>query len=165
IMKRRNFIAMSSLVALGPKMMDLEKPKVDGFVVRKGKARHDKHLPYRGINVNDLKISKNDTNGNLALLEYIGEYFFIMEGSYRFRLDQEEFVLEAGDSIFLPRMIPHTWLQLSDYGRIIYLVTPAGSFEDFFEEGLAFKAPPSEEQINALHKKHQMKIVGPPLML
>jgi quercetin 2,3-dioxygenase len=180
-MKRRDFIAVSAISGLVP---TLKLPNINddqkGFVVRKGKARNDKHLPFRGININDLKVSKADTKGNFSLFEYIGvektgpsfhvhleqdEHFFVIEGEYKFRLGEEYFKLTAGDSIFLPRNIPHTWIQLSDRGRLIYMVSPAGTFEEFFQEMLEIKSPPTKEFIDEMHAKHNMKIVGPPLEL
>lgn len=180
-MKRRNFMALSAIAALAPsfKFSDLTNDQ-KGFVVKKGKARHDKHMPFKGINVNDLKVSGRDTKGNFALFEYIGvektgpsfhvhvkqdEHFFVIEGDYKFRLGDEYFDLSAGDSIFLPRNIPHTWIQLSDRGRLIYMVSPAGTFEDFFETMAALKAPPTREFMDSLHAKHDMKIIGPPMEL
>jgi quercetin 2,3-dioxygenase len=180
-MKRRNFVTLSAIAAFAPsyKLHELTDDQ-KGFVVRKGKARNDKHMPFKGINVNDLKVSGKDTKGNFSLFEYIGvektgpsfhihlkqdEHFFVIEGSYKFRLGDEYFDLHAGDSIFLPRNIPHTWIQLSDHGRLIYMVSPAGTFEDFFQEMTILKAPPTREFMVTLHAKHDMKIVGPPMEL
>ncbi len=180
-MERRNFIRLSAMAAIVPNVkMDFDLQDQEGFVVRKRKARNDKHLPFRGININDLKVSGKDSQGNFALFEYIGvektgpsfhvhfnqdEHFFVIEGEYKFRMGDEYFDLKAGDSIFLPRNIPHTWIQKSKKGRLIYMVSPAGSFEEFFEEVVNLKTPPSKEIIDALHTKHQMKTVGPPLQL
>lgn len=180
-MNRRNFVTLTAAAALVPSFT-LANTDNDqkGFVVRKGKARNDKHMPFKGINVNDLKVSSRDTKGNFALLEYIGvektgpsfhvhlnqdEHFFVIEGDYKFRLGDEYFDLTAGDSIFLPRNVPHTWIQLSDRGRLIYMVSPAGTFEEFFEEMTQLKAPPSRETMDQMHARHGMKIVGPPMEL
>ena len=180
-MNRRNFIAATVAAALVPSFKGFDHGNdQEGFVVKKGKARNDKHLPFKGINVNDLKVSGKDTKGNFALFEYIGvektgpslhvhltqdEHFFVIEGTYKFRLADEYFTLTEGDSIFLPRNVPHTWIQLSDRGRLIYMVSPAGTFEDFFQEMSTLKAPPTQEFMNALHAKHDMKTIGPPMEL
>lgn len=180
-MQRRDFIQFSAMAAIVPNFhhYDIQKDG-EGFVIRNGKARHDKHLPFKGININDLKVSGKDTQGNFALFEYIGvektgpslhmhleqdEHFFVIEGEYRFRLGDSYYELGPGDSIFLPRKIPHTWIQISDRGRLIYMVSPAGTFEDFFQEMINMTSPPTREVIDAMHAKHKMKVVGPPMNL
>ncbi|QIP17620.1 cupin domain-containing protein [Spirosoma aureum] len=155
---------------------DTPKP----FVVKTGDARFGVHTPYRGINVNDVKISGKDTNGQLAVFEYIGkekigpvlhvhhdqdELFSIIEGEYLFQVGDEKFTVKAGDTVFAPRGIPHTWIQLSDHGKQIYMVQPAGQLEDFFLKFTELKGPPTEELIQKIHQSHGMAVVGPPLAL
>ena len=116
------------------------------FIVKAGEARFGVHTPYRGINANDLKISGKDTNGQLAVFEYIGnekvgpvlhvhhdqdELFSIIEGEYLFQVGDDRFTVKAGDTVFAPRGIPHTWIQLSERGKQVYMVQPAGKFEEF----------------------------------
>lgn len=180
-MKRRNFFAHAVVLPLAASS-SLFKYEVNAgqpFVIKKGKARNDKHLPFRK-NPNDLKVSRHDTDGGFALLEYEGrekvgpsmhvhhsqdEFFFVVEGEFKFVVGSESHELVAGDCIFLPRAIPHTWIQRSEHGRLIYLVSPAGSFEDFFEEITSLKSAPTKEMIGDIHKKHQMEVIGPPLSL
>lgn len=64
-----------------------------------------------------------------------------MEGKYRFACGKETSELKAGDPIFLPRNIPHQWLQLSETGKLIYAVNPAGKLEDFFKAANDLKKP------------------------
>ena len=73
--------------------------------------------------------------------------------------------LNAGDEIFLPRNISHTWIQLSDKGKLVYMVQPSGSMEEFFHELNAFTKPPTEQEIQKIHLAHGMKVMGPPLQL
>lgn len=181
-MKRRNFLSQTAILPMfsaGSIFMFEANETQKPFVIKKGQARYNKHLPF-GKNPNDLKVSKKDTAGGFALLEYEGkektgphlhvhhaqdELFFVVEGCYKFRVGEEYHELKEGDCIFLPRAIPHTWIQTSDYGRLIYLVSPAGSFEDFFEEIISLKSPPTKEIMDSIHKRHQMEVLGPPLSL
>jgi mannose-6-phosphate isomerase-like protein (cupin superfamily) len=180
-MNRRKFI-LSSLVAT-PLMgaatnlkPSVETPKP--FTVKAGEARFGVHTPFRGVNPNDLKISKKDTEGAAAMFEYIGtektgpsfhihlkqdEIFYVAEGEFLFKVGDEKSTLKAGDSIFLPRLIPHTWRQLSDRGKLIYWVTPAGKMEDFFLTLNGLTKPPTPEEMDKIHADHDMKVVGPPL--
>lgn len=150
------------------------------FVVKAGDARFGIHTPYRGINVNDLKISGKDTNDQLAVFEYIGkqkvgpplhvhtdqdEIFSIIEGEYLFQVGENQFTVKAGDTVFGPRTVPHTWLQLSDVGKMTYLVQPAGKLEDFFLKMNELKGPPAEDLVQKMHEEHGMTVLGPPLAL
>jgi quercetin dioxygenase-like cupin family protein len=180
-MKRRNFILTSltaaPVVASATKWnTPLSNPKP--FVVKNGEARFGEHTPYRGVNPNDIKISKKDTEGGAAMFEYIGfekigpplhihftqdEIFYVSEGEYLFQVGDEKSTLKSGDCIFLPRNIPHTWLQISDKGKLIYWVTPAGKMEDFFLKMNSLTKPPTPEEAQQIHIDHDMKVVGPPL--
>ena len=93
------------------------------------------------------------------------EIFTVIEGTYRFRVGEKEEVLNAGDTMFLPRNIPHTWIQLTDYGKLIYMVQPAGKMEEFFLRMNELKGPPSEAEFQKITMAHGMKNVGPPLSL
>jgi quercetin 2,3-dioxygenase len=150
------------------------------FTVKSGKGRFGEQFLFKGKNPNDIKISKKDTGNQLAVFEYIGyektgpalhlhfsqdEIFYVAEGKYRFVVGEETQELAAGDTIFLPRNIPHTWIQLSDTGKLIYFVQPAGKMEDFFRWMNNLDHPPTQKEIDKIHADHQMKVVGPPLTL
>lgn len=150
------------------------------FLVRSGKARHNKHTPYRGKNPNDLKISSKDTDGYLSVFEYIGvekigppmhihlkqdEIFFVIEGEYRFQVGQDTHELKSGDTIFLPRNVPHTWIQTSDKGRLLYFLQPAIKAEEFFQTMHDLGRPPTQDEENSISLAHGIKNVGPPLRL
>ncbi len=180
-MKRRNFIL--STLAATPLLATAQnnhstKDKVKPFVVKSGEARFGVHTPYRGVNPNDLKVSKKDTEGSISMFEYVGnekigpplhvhfnqdEMFYVVEGEYLFQVGDEKHTLKGGDSIFLPRNIPHTWLQQSDKGKLVYWVNPAGKMEDFFLKMNSLTKPPTPEEAQAIHLAHDMKVLGPPL--
>lgn len=182
-MQRRKFLTSTALVAtaMGVSAKNLvQKGIKKPFVVKNGEARSGVHTPFLGVNPNDVKISGKDTDGQLAVFEYVGvektgpslhvhfdqdEIFCIIEGEYRFQVGDKEEVLSAGDTIFLPRQIPHTWIQLSDRGKLIYMVQPAGKLEEFFVKMNSFKVPPSAEEMQRISREHGMKNVGPPLTL
>ncbi|NBA85199.1 cupin domain-containing protein [Emticicia sp. CRIBPO] len=180
-MQRRKFLiqttATVSLLALKAEALTTT-PKP--FTVKAGEARFGIHTPFRGINVNDMKISGKDTNGQLAVFEYIGkektgpvlhvhhdqdEIFSIIEGEYLFQVGDNKFTVKAGDTVFAPMGVPHTWIQLSEEGKQVYMVQPAGKLEEFFLKLNELKGPPTEELIQKMHKSHGMTVVGPPLTL
>lgn len=157
-----------------------ETPGPKPFMVKAGEARFGTHTPLQGINPNDLKISGNDTNGQLAVFEYIGhqkigpplhvhhqqdEIFSILEGEYLFQVGNDQFTAKAGDTVFGPRKVPHTWLQVSDIGKIGYMVQPAGQLEAFFLKMSELKGPPTETLVKKIFHEHGMDVLGPPLAL
>ncbi len=149
-------------------------------MVVEGKSRFGDIVKFRGEHPNDLKISSKDTGGQLSVFEYTGlakvgpslhmhlhqdEIFMVKEGEYRFVVGDETHVLKSGDTIFLPRMVPHTWIQLTDRGKLIYFLQPAGKMEAFFLVMNNLKTQPTPEEIAKIHEAHGMKIMGPPLTL
>ncbi|MBL7729286.1 MAG: cupin domain-containing protein [Dinghuibacter sp.] len=150
------------------------------FVVNAGESRFGEVIKFLGVHPNDLKISGKDTGGQLSVFEYTGlgkvgpmlhihfeqdEIFTVLEGEYRFVVGKETHRLTAGQTIFLPRNIPHTWIQLTDKGKMIYFLQPAGKMEEFFSYMNNLKERPSAEEMDRIHAEHQMKVVGPPLTL
>jgi quercetin 2,3-dioxygenase len=184
-MNRKDFL-LNSLLAI-PAMGLAKSAKSDHspsnptpFVVDAGKSRFGEVVKFLGVHPNDLKISSRDTDGQLSMFDYTGlakigpmlhvhlhqdEVFTVIEGQYRFVVGQETHVLTPGQTIFLPRGIPHTWIQLTDRGRLIYFLQPAGKMEEFFSLMNKLTAPPSPEEMDRIHAEHGMKVVGPPLTL
>jgi quercetin 2,3-dioxygenase len=88
-----------------------------------------------------------------------------VEGTYRFQVGEESSILGQGDTIFLPRNIPHTWIQISDEGKLVYFLQPAGKMEEFFQAMTELGRPPSEEEEKSISLAFGIKNVGPPLSL
>jgi len=185
-MKRKDFllsglaslpgIAMAGSLVKQTKAPSTSKP----FIVDEGKSRFGDVVKFLGVHPNDLKISTKDTDGQLSVFEYTGmgkvgpmlhlhmyqdEIFTIIEGEYRFVVGEDTHVLKPGQTIFLPRNIPHTWIQLTEKGKLIYFLQPAGKMEEFFSYMNTLKERPSESEMDRIHKEHGMKVVGPPLTL
>ena len=179
LMNRKQFIAAGIVALPLAKAYSSEEPKKP-FVVPANKNKYDGVSYFHGQNLNNLKISKKDTDGSISMYEYVGmekigppmhvhfkqdEIFYVVEGEYRFVVGKETHVLRAGDSVFLPRNIAHTWLQLSDSGKMIYMLNPAGTFEEFFDKLNTYKGPVSPEEFDKITLAHEMKNVVPPLSL
>lgn len=146
------------------------------FVVRASDSRFGVPTPFKVVNVNDLKISSRDTHGDLSVFYYIGiqktgpsfhkhlsqnEVFYILDGEYLFRLGDEKTVLHRGDMIFLPMNIPHTWLQLSDTGRMFYFVQPAIRMEEFFVRLSELEGKGSPADYEKLGRESEIVSLGP----
>lgn len=182
-MERKNFIlaglGASAMLALGRSVQSKSYTN-KAFKVSAGKSRFNEKFLFQGKHPNDIKISKKDTDNNLAVFEYTGyertspplhihlhqdEIFYVLEGKYRFVVGSETILAEPGDTIFLPRNVAHTWLQLTDKGKLIYMVQPAGSIEKFFRTMNNLTHIPTPEEVDKIHVAHGMKVVGPPLSL
>lgn len=131
-----------------------------------------------GPDVCVVKVSASDTDGAFTLFEYTGntqggpplhvhmdqdEIFVVREGQYLFQCGEDRTTLGVGDTIFLPRGIPHSFRQMSDLGHLQYMYTPAGDMEAFFAALSRLDDLPSPEIADALFSAHGMTIVGPPL--
>jgi mannose-6-phosphate isomerase-like protein (cupin superfamily) len=125
------------------------------------------------------KVSAQDSGGDLCIYEVIrtkkggpllhyhqnqDEWFFVREGEFLFQVGDSNFRLAAGDSIFVPRKVPHTFANVSDGGVLMIIYQPAGTMEKFFLEGsqLLLRNPTSEEWL-ALCRVHGIENVGPRL--
>jgi quercetin 2,3-dioxygenase len=184
-MNRKDFIRSTLLAAPAVAFSQIATAAANNstnkpFVVNANQSRFGEVVKFLGVHPNDLKISGKDTDGHLSVFEYTGlgkvgpmlhihfkqdEIFTVISGEYRFVVGDETHVLKAGQTIFLPRNIPHTWIQLSDTGKLIYFLQPAGKMEEFFSYMNQLKDRPSAAEMDRIHAEHDMKVVGPPLAL
>ena len=148
-MKRKQFLSAAITVVpllSFPQLTKTKGPQKKPFMIAAGKGRFNESFLFNGKSPNDIKISKKDTADQLAVFEYTGyektgpalhvhffqdEIFYVVAGEYRFVAGDETMQLKAGDTIFLPRNIPHTWIQLTDTGKLVYFLQPAGKMEEF----------------------------------
>ena len=99
------------------------------------------------------------------------ESFFVIEGTLRFRVGDDETVVGPGGFVFAPRNIPHTFLVESETpARVLTLLTPGGG-ERFFVEGgrpaegpgLPPPGPPDIEKLKRAAAIFGDELLGPPL--
>jgi len=154
-----------------------------GYKVNSGDARNGVHYKMKGITLNnlDLKLGGEDTDGALAVFEQTGftpnggpplhihpnqdEWFFIIEGEYLFQVGEDKHTMKVGDLIFLPRNVPHAFVQITEKAKTIVSYLPAGKMEDFFKVTNSWQSPPSKEEVKKVFEDHDMKVVGPPLKI
>lgn len=157
--------------------------KGKGFKIKKDEGRIHGHIQMKGVNANvlDVKISGSDTNGELAIFEQTSkspgwgtplhihpaqdEIFYVMEGEYYFQVGEEKFNLAAGESIFLPRQVPHAWTQKSPTGKMMVVLQPAGKLENFFVTMSGIDHDPSPKEIADIFAANEMQVVGPRLKI
>ena len=184
-MQRRKFIATTAAaiptIAFGNNLNFQESRTDHGFVVKANESRfNETTVLFGGTSPNDIKVSGKDTDGQLSLFEYTGnvqggpplhvhpkqdEIFFIIEGDYTFKVGDELHKISKGDTIFLPRNVPHTFAQTSEKGKMFFMFQPSGKMEDYFRKLATFKGQQNSEDGAELFAAHEMIVVGPPLEL
>lgn len=181
-MQRRKFLVATAAtipaLAIAQNFKSPPKRLTKGFVVKATESRFNEKTLLGGISPTDIKVSSEDTSGDLTVFEYTGnekggpplhihpkqdEIFFILEGEYLFQVGEDKHNLKAGDTIFLPRTVPHAFAQLTVKGKMFFLLQPSGKMEDFFRTIGNLTAEPTPAQGVKIFEDHGMKVVGPPL--
>jgi quercetin dioxygenase-like cupin family protein len=132
-------------------------------------------------NILDVKISGKDTEGALAIFEQTSispgrgtplhvhpsqdEVFHVLEGEYYFQVGDEKYKLKQGETIFLPRKVPHAWTQVTDKGKMRVILQPAGKLEEFFVTVAALTHEPTPAEMAKIFLDNEMEVVGPPLKI
>lgn len=93
------------------------------------------------------------------------ELFYVLAGELVVQLGEDRFILPAGQAAFLPRGVPHTFINAGPkMARILAVVTPGGVERFFAEvEPLATAAEPDLEAVLAAAGRYGIEAVGPPL--
>jgi quercetin dioxygenase-like cupin family protein len=147
--------------------------------VSKGATRMHEKVVLDGTTPIDFKVLSQDTDGNLSVMissnnlkdtgpavhihPDFDETFYITEGEVKFKTGDEFHSLKEGDSIFIPRNIPHAFTVTSDKAASFLIICqPAGKIESFFQ-GYAQEEKVSPELAVRLMTENNMIVVGPPL--
>jgi mannose-6-phosphate isomerase-like protein (cupin superfamily) len=155
-----------------------DRPK-KGIKVADGENRLHESVKLDGIVPIDFKILSKDTDGNLAVMtssnnpKSVGpplhihpdfdEMFYVTKGEVKFKVGEEILFLKVGDSLFVPRNVPHCFSIVSETPTtFIIIAQPAGRLEDFFR-AYAKVEHITPEIATRLMAEHNMKVVGPPL--
>jgi DNA-binding transcriptional MerR regulator/quercetin dioxygenase-like cupin family protein len=154
-----------------------------GFSVAAGEDRIGEHIKLGG-EPNDCKVSAQDTDGAMCVFEFTGgssgprhlhydqdEWIYVIDGEFNFDLGDQPFRAAAGESVFIPRKVPHVWACVSGKpGKIINMYQPAGKMEEFFRELGKYNGKPyvhealSLDEFRRLFRDHGMDLLGPPLV-
>jgi mannose-6-phosphate isomerase-like protein (cupin superfamily) len=91
------------------------------------------------------------------------EIHYVLEGKLRYQIGEEIVEVESGGCVYLPKAIPHAWVNLQkEAARVIVILTPGGS-EGFFASLASSTIAPSFETLLKLGRQYGSEIVGPPL--
>lgn len=157
-------------------------PPQKGVLVRAGEDRSGQPFKFRGATFT-VKVSGKDTNGHCVIFDTLrhekvstslhthidcDEWFFVIDGEFKFQVGDETLRLKAGDSLLGPLGVPHAFVKTSEgTARLIVMHQPAGNMEEYFrttsqltDSQLADQSP---EVRRARAEKYGMRVVGPPL--
>ncbi len=143
-------------------------------------AGEDRFGEQRGLGISSItfKVSGQESNGLFILentfhgkggpgrhLHYEqDEWFYALEGEFIFEVGTERSRLNPGDSLFVPRRVPHVWASVAGGGgRILVAFAPAGSMETFFREASQANTMPAQD--STWWRAHGMELLGPPLAI
>jgi mannose-6-phosphate isomerase-like protein (cupin superfamily) len=141
-------------------------------------AGEDRFDEQRGLGISSIafKVSGQDSSGLFILentfhakggparhLHYEqDEWFYALDGEFLFEVGTERFRLNPGESLLVPRQVPHVWASVAATGgRILVAFVPAGSMEAFFREVTQANAMPAQDP--ELWRAHGIELLGPPL--
>lgn len=128
-----------------------------------------------------IRISSRDTKGAFTVFEGHtppldgpplhrhrdqDEWWYIVEGEYRFEVDGEVIYASAGSTVFAPRGSTHTFQNVGcEPGYTITTVVPGGVdlfFEDL-ERAVPRGAKPDPAKMLPVFERHGQELLGPPL--
>ncbi|MEO5683617.1 MAG: cupin domain-containing protein [Chitinophagaceae bacterium] len=151
-----------------------------GFKVDAGSDRHNKSISLFDGDTFDCKVSTTDTAGSIYMFESKrieeggpshhyhfeqDEWWYVLEGEFIFKIGDTLFNAKKGDSVFGPRMVPHSFSKTGGpEAKLLMFFQPAGKMEVFFSKMSQGAAKGmSEEQQDAFRIEHGFKRVGPPI--
>ncbi len=130
------------------------------------------------------KATAEQTGGRFSMIEEIAprgegtplhvhreddETFYVLEGEVLFHVDGDEHAASPGDTVSVPRGVPHAFVVTSDVAKFLVLNTP-GTHDKYFRDGgepathQDFEAAPAPdyERMEASNRKHGVEVLGPP---
>ncbi len=184
-MKRRTVLRLPLVAAaiattrstIGTALAQVAEPLRQKVLVKAGEDRDNK--PFKFLDATfHVKVSGKDNQGRCVIfdtlrpekkgppLHYhfdVDEWFFVREGEFKVRTGDEIVRVKAGDSLFVPRNMPHAFVKTSEgTARLIVMHQPAGTMEEYFRTASNFP-----DQSAAFRQKfaeqNGMRIVGPAL--
>ena len=184
-MKRRLFFRLPLVAAMfastrssiGSALAQVVFPRRERVLVKAGVDRDNK--PFKFLDATfQVKVSGKDNEDRCVIFdtlrpEKVGprlhlhldcdEWFFVRDGEFKFKAGDETIHLEAGDSLFVPRNMPHAFVKTSEgTARLIVMHQPAGTMEEYFRTASQF-TDQSREERQKFAEKHGMRFVGPAL--
>lgn len=186
-MKRENFlkVCLSSIAVMATPFALIAKSTLNfrdkkGFKVDSDKDRNNKSISLFEGDTFDCKVSRTDTDGDIYIFESIrikeggpshhyhysqDEWWYVLQGQFLIKVGDTIHEAKAGDSVFGPRMVPHSFAKVGEgEGKLLMVFQPAGKMEELFIKisSGTLKNLSTAEQAKIM-EEHGIKRVGPPI--
>jgi quercetin dioxygenase-like cupin family protein len=153
------------------------------FIVR---ATAQQRIAWIGGSVHRVLLDGTATDDRLAMLrssmrggaaspvhvhDREDETVYVMDGEATFWAGHRRWDLTAGDTAFLPRGVPHTYLITSDTADLITVCNPAGIEEFFRAAGWDSSDPPPPDWVPTVEAMRLaaeacgQRVLGPPIAI
>lgn len=122
-----------------------------------------------------VKFTGEDTNDQFAIVQQRNqpgtglpphlhtnedEVFKLLQGQVKFSLNDQEHILSAGDAVFCPRGIPHSWVVIGEEMAIVDLtIVPAGMEKMFVEIDAIENQKENMDKVKAILANYQISIL------
>ncbi len=101
---------------------------------------------------------------NLHVHHFQDEAIHVLKGRFKIRIGDSIHYVDEGGFAYLPKQVPHAFLNLTDAaGEIIVVYTPGGGHKYYEElEPLRRAASPDPQKIAAVGEKYGIIVLGGP---
>jgi quercetin dioxygenase-like cupin family protein len=148
-----------------------------GLIALAGVASAHDPMEWNGSKIHVL-LEREGTEGEMGMFttqffapggpplhvhEDAGEALYVLEGHAEFQAGDEYLTLGAGEVVFVPAGVDHTFHFPDETGgKLLVIVTPGG-FEGFFAATKHLKLPDQLVELNEISAKFGQVFTGPPL--
>lgn len=152
-----------------------------GYAARAGE---EQKLAWIGGSIHHITLDAAATEGRLAAIrstmrggtaspvhvhKHEDETVFVLSGTGVFWAGDQRWQLSSGDTAFLPRGLPHTYLFTSETAELLTICNPAGMEEFFRQAGWDLSNPMPEDwsvdlrSLAEIGESAGQTVLGPPL--
>ena len=177
-MKRKEFIRSTALgvgvLSFAPGQARENPENISSSTPKIVRNDEGQKLNVIGDNQN-IKLTGEDTNGQFTLIEQLNdpgigipphvhenedEVFQVLSGEVEMTVGENSVILKAGDLIFCPRGIPHSWKVIGNQkARAMLSIFPAGLEKMFEELSQLPPGPPDLEKVGEICGKYNLRFV------
>lgn len=115
----------------------------------------------------EARLPARTSGPDLHVHTHEDEAAYVISGVLTFVVGERRFEATAGQLVWLPREVPHTFANLHDEPAWAFgVTTPAGLEGMFAEQGEYFaglQGPPDPDVIREIGDRYGVRVVGPPL--
>ncbi|MDF7811331.1 cupin domain-containing protein [Hymenobacter sp. YC55] len=137
-----------------------------GILVRNGDDRTNQPFEFLDATFT-VKVSAKDTQGRCVIFDTLrrskigpilhvhlkmDEWFYVLDGEFKFQVGEEVMRLKTGDTMFVPRNVKHAFVKTSEGdARLIVMHQPAGTMEEYFRTAskMPYQRPEARKELAA----------------